>query len=56
MEFVTNKKSIKPINLDDYSVDDLVIYINELKEEMSRVKEEIKKKELTRLEAQKFFK
>ena len=56
MEFITDKKSIKSINLDDYSIDDLEIYINELKEEMSRVKEEIKKKELSKQEAQKFFK
>ena len=56
MEFISDKKSIKSINLDDYSIDDLEVYINELKEEMSRVKEEIKKKELSKQEAQKFFK
>ena len=42
-----NKKSIKSLNLDDFSVEDLNNYILELKDEIDRVSmEKIKKKRL----------
>ena len=47
LEYEENKKSIKSLNLDDFSVDDLDIYISELKDEIYRVNmERVKKKKL----------
>ena len=56
LEYDEVKKTIKPINLDDFSIEDLNKYIIELKNEINRVKEEISKKERLLNEAQKFFK
>ena len=56
LEFDEKKKSIKAINLDDFSVEDLNLYILELKNEILRVEKEIEKKLLLKNEAQKFFK
>ena len=40
------KKTIKILNLDDFSVEDLKIYLLELKNEIDRVNLEIQKKDL----------
>ena len=50
------QKTVKILNLDDFSVEDLQNYISELQTEILRVKEEIKKKENLKLNAEKFFK
>ena len=50
------QKSIKILNLDDFSVEELQSYISELQTEILRVKEEIKKKENLKFDAEKFFK
>ena len=56
IEYDEEKKTIKSINLDDYSVEDLKEYIETLTFEINRSKEEIKKRLKTKEEAQKFFK
>ena len=56
LEFDDEKKSVKSINLDDFSVEDLRKYIKELEEEKKRTKLEIKKKNNLQEEAKKFFK
>jgi len=50
------QKTVKILNLDDFSVEDLQNYISELQTEIQRVKDEIKKKENLKLNAEKFFK
>ena len=50
------QKTVKILNLDDLSVDDLQNYISELQAEILRVQDEIKKKENLKLNAEKFFK
>ena len=50
------QKTVKILNLDDFSVEDLQNYISELKTEILRVQDEIKKKENLKLNAEKFFK
>ena len=50
------QKTVKILNLDDFSVEDLQNYISELQTEMLRVQDEIKKKENLKLNAEKFFK
>ncbi len=50
------KKTVKILNLDDFSVEDLQNYISELQTEILRVQDEIKKKENLKLNAEKFFK
>ena len=44
LEFDDEKKSLKSINLDDFSVEDLKKYIKELDDEKIRTELEIKKK------------
>ena len=56
LEFDSDKKAVKSINLDDFSIEDLRTYINELKNEISRAEAEVVKKNKFQLEAQKFFK
>ena len=56
LEFEKETKAIKSIDLDDFSVEDLKEYIDELKKELERVKAEMKKKLKLQLEAQKLFK
>ena len=56
LEFDSEKKAIKSINLDDLSIEDLKEYINELDQEIKRVKIEIEKKNKLQQVAQKFFK
>ena len=47
LEYEENKKSIKSLNLDDFSIEDLDKYILELKDEIDRVNiEKVKKKNL----------
>ena len=56
LEYEENKKSIKPLNLDDFSVEDLDKYTSELKDEIERVNiEKVKKKKLI-TEAENIFK
>ena len=50
------QKTVKVLNLDDFSVEDLQNYISELQTEIQRVQDEIKKKENLKLNAEKFFK
>ena len=50
------QKTVKILNLDDFSVEDLQNYISELQTELLRVQDEIKKKENLKLDAEKFFK
>tara|TARA_B100000579_G_scaffold426715_1_gene434315 strand:+ start:740 stop:922 length:183 start_codon:yes stop_codon:yes gene_type:complete len=56
LEYDENKKSIKSLNLDDFSVEDLDKYALELNDEIDRVNmEKVKKKKLIN-EAQSIFK
>ena len=50
------QKTVKILNLDDFSVEDLQNYISELQTEILRVQDEIKNKEDSKLKAEKFFK
>ena len=56
LEFDKDTKTLKSINLDDFSVEDLNKYMDELTKEMSRVKKEIHKKNELKTDAEKFFK
>tara|TARA_B100001175_G_C19032162_1_gene413165 strand:+ start:94 stop:276 length:183 start_codon:yes stop_codon:yes gene_type:complete len=56
LEYEENKKTIKSLNLDDFSVEDLDKYLVELKNEIKRVEGEKEKKFLLIGEAHKFFK
>ena len=56
LEFDDEKKSVKSINLDDFSVEDLRKYLKELEDEKKRTELEIKKKINLQDEAKKFFK
>ena len=55
-EIDEEKKTVKLINLDDFSVKDLNKYILELNEEIERVKIELKKKINLKKQAEEFFK
>ena len=55
-EIDQNKKTVKTLDLDDFSLSDLEIYISELKAEIKRVEEDIKKKISLKDEANKHFK
>tara|TARA_B100000676_G_C17811065_1_gene697467 strand:+ start:592 stop:774 length:183 start_codon:yes stop_codon:yes gene_type:complete len=55
-EIDETKKTIKTINLDDFSIEDLKKYIQELKDEVSRVELEMKKKYGVKKNAEDFFK
>ncbi len=50
------KKSVKVLDLDDFSIEDLEDYISELDTEILRVREEIKKKNKLKKKAEEFFK
>ena len=56
LEFDENKKSIKSLNLDDFSIEDLDIYISELKDEIEKVNLEKTKKKKLISEAENIFK
>ena len=55
-EIDSEKKTIKKLNLEDLSIEDLIKYIREIEEEISRVKTEISKKKNIQKDAEKFFK
>jgi uncharacterized small protein (DUF1192 family) len=55
LEFDDEKKSVKSINLDDFSVEDLRKYIKDLENEKKRTELEMKKKNSLQEEAKKFF-
>ena len=56
LEFEKDTKTIKSINLDDFSVEDLNKYIEQLKKEIDRIKSELEKKLKSQTEAEKYFK
>ena len=56
LEYDEIKKSIKTLNLDDFSIEDLNKYVLELKDEIMRVDIEIEKKEKFISEAENLFK
>ena len=56
LEYEESKKTIKTLNLDDFSIEDLNNYKNDLKDEINRVLKEIEKKSNLLSEAEKFFK
>ena len=56
MEFDEEKKTLKSINLDDFSIENLEEYIHTLTVEINRSQQEIKKRLKTKQEAEKFFK
>ena len=56
LEFENETKALKSINLDDFSVEDLKEYVDELTIELERVKIEMKKKLKLQSEAEKLFK
>ena len=56
LEYEDEKKSVKSLNLDDFSVEDLKKYIEELNDEIKRVELEMKKKNKFQKDADKFFK
>ena len=56
LDYEESKKTIKSLNLDDFSVEDLKKYTIELQNEVIRVKKEIEKKTNLLSEADKFFK
>ena len=56
LEFEENKKTIKKLNLEDLSIENLKEYILELEEEIMRAKGEIELKNNSISEAEKYFK
>ena len=56
LEINEKEKTIKSLNLEDLSIDNLKQYIFELEEEIKRVKLEISLKESSKNEAEKYFK
>ena len=55
MEFEEDKKTLKTINLEDFSIEDLEEYIQTLKLEIERASQEITKRVKTKNAAEKFF-
>ena len=55
-EIDEKNKTIKSLNLDDLSIEDLKKYIDELLDEIERVKLEISKKQNSKKSAESFFK
>ena len=56
LEINEKEKTIKSLNLEDLSIENLKQYIFELQEEIKRVKGEISLKESSINEAEKYFK
>ena len=56
LEFENNTKALKSINLDDFSIEDLKKYIEQLNREIERVVAELKNKLKSQDEAEKYFK
>ena len=55
-EIDEKKNTVKSINLDDLSIEDLKKYILDLRSEINRVELEIEKKNILKQHAQKYFK
>ena len=55
-EIDEKQKTVKILNLDDFSIEDLKNYLEQLKKEMERVNMEINKKDDSKKRAEKFFK
>ena len=56
LEFEEKKKTIKKLNLEDLSIENLKEYVLELEEEIKRIKGEIELKNNSISEAEKYFK
>ena len=56
LEYENETKALKSINLNDFSIEDLKEYVDELTKELERVKIEMKKKLKIQSEAEKLFK
>ena len=56
LEIDEKKKTIKKLNLEDLSIENLKEYILELEEEIMRIKAEIDHKKSSISEAEKYFK
>jgi len=56
LEFEKNTQALKSIDLDNFSVEDLEEYIQQLTKEIERVKKELEKKLESQAEAKKYFK
>tara|TARA_Y100000817_G_C16521152_1_gene395679 strand:+ start:271 stop:453 length:183 start_codon:yes stop_codon:yes gene_type:complete len=56
LEIDEKNKTVKSLNLDDFSIEDLDKYIIELDNEMVKVRKEIVKKNKLKDDALKFFK
>ena len=56
LEYEESKKTIKSLNLDDFSIEDLDKYTSELKDEIDRVSMEKAKKKKLISEAENIFK
>ena len=56
LEIDEKKKTIKKLNLEDLSIENLKEYILELEDEIMRIKAEIKLKKSSISEAEKYFK
>ena len=55
-EIDEKQKTIKILNLDDFSTEDLNKYIGELNKELLRVKSELQKKIAVKKDAENYFK
>tara|TARA_B100000925_G_C21635196_1_gene314789 strand:+ start:208 stop:390 length:183 start_codon:yes stop_codon:yes gene_type:complete len=55
-EIDETKKTVKTLNLDDFSVEDLIKYIEELKAEIDRVNKEVQRKKSFKNSAEDYFK
>ncbi len=56
LEIDEKNKTIKKLNLEDFSIENLKLYITELKDEIQRTKAEIELKRSSISEANKYFK
>ncbi len=56
LEYEKDTKTIKSINLEDFSIEDLEEYVGELTKELERAMKEIEKKAKIQYEAKKLFK
>ena len=56
LEIDEKNKTIKKLNLEDFSIENLKLYITELKGEIQRTKAEIELKRSSISEANKYFK
>ena len=55
-EIDEKNKTIKILNLDEFSIEDLSKYLKELNKEIERVEVEVKKKISVKKDAEEFFK